>query len=59
MSRINRERDNLLESIRLNNTAIQHYIHQENQITNQGYIDNNKMIENTRILSLNSRGMNP
>jgi len=40
-------------------TRINQYINQSNNIIHQGYIDNVKMSENTRILSINPNGINP
>jgi len=40
-------------------TEITQYIERDNQIKHEGYIDEIKLSENTRILSLNPNGINP
>ena len=49
----------MLESVRLDNVGIDYYMNKEYKILNQEYIDINKRSENTRILALNPRGLNP
>ena len=48
------------ESSRRIQTSMNQYIRRKNNVvTNRGYIDSIKLNENIRILSLNSRGINP
>ena len=42
-----------------NQTEITQFIERNNQIKHEGYIDETKLLENTRILSLNPNGINP
>ena len=58
MSRIENQVVNLSESVRLNNVGIQHYMKEKYETLNQGYINENKRLENTRILALNLNGLN-
>ena len=61
MSRIQQEEQHQFEERRscANQTRIHQYINTHNKITHKGCIDNAKMNENTRILSLNTNGINP
>ena len=59
MSRIENQVVNLSERVRLNNVGIQYYMKEKYETLNQGYIDENKRLENTRILALNPNGLNP
>ena len=59
MSRRNNEERVMPETVRLNNTAIEHCMQQDDMIVNQEYVNNNKLAESIRILALNPRGINP
>jgi len=60
-SNTSKTQNNLLgDTILLNRTSIQYFMNQHNlYINHRGYINNNKMTTNIRILLLNSHGCRP
>ena len=59
MSNQNNQVRNLSESVRLDNVGIDYYMNKKYEMLNYGYVNINKRSENTRILALNLRGLNP
>jgi len=54
-----RNRNNNNRGIRLGNPSIRDYFQEEDEMNNVGYIDERKLSENIRILSLNPNGCRP
>ena len=58
MNNPNEYSESIPESQRTNQIQIQNYMIINNEIKNEGYVDSNKLSNNIRLLTMNSKGLN-